>query len=136
MENDERTYKTWCLDCRNTGSVMLDDRTVKAYLDDGGKKRPVRCGHPADRQVPNPPATPEQHAAFIARIMAQFGGGTIVHAPKAPPPIHNPDPFAPEICSACGAIEHNALIAGLCRDCDAEALALREERAGVESEPM
>ena len=100
---DERTYPAYCLDCRGTGVVMLDDRTVKAYRDEDGKKRPVRCEHPAGRQVANPRATPEQHAAFIARIKAQFGKGAAA--------------LAPEACTSCGTVGEVA--DGLCNACAA-----------------
>ena len=109
---EERTYATYCLDCKDTGVIWINDRTVKAYRDSDGKKRPVKCEHPPDRQVPNPKATPEQHAAFIARIKAQFGGGAVVHAPKAPPGTAPAEP-----CWHCGTPA--VLVKGLCPSCTA-----------------
>lgn len=118
--NDERTYPPYCLDCWGTGVVMLDANTAKAYRDDDGKKRPVRCEHPVDRQVPNPPATPEQHAAFIATLKARYDKPD-KRGPSKPAPLADiaaGKQHALEPCANCGTPA--ALDAGLCFGCIAQ----------------
>ena len=117
---EERTYATYCLDCKDTGVIWINDRTVKAYRDADGKKRPVKCEHPADRQVPNPKATPEQHAAFIATLKARYDKPG-ERGPSKPAPLADiaaGKQHALEPCSNCGTPA--ALDAGLCYSCIAQ----------------
>ena len=114
---NEATYADVCSICNGRGWELytpLPDPTAPA------PKHPLqeyarRCQCPPEARVPNPKATPEQHAAFMARvdaIIARKG------APKEPR----------DACTSCG--ESAVLEKGLCLDCADEQAAIRAERAG------